>query len=679
MTNNHNHNHSNGNHDHTPNIKFRTAIRIRPFLRTESEHEEEELILRHSSEKRTVTLVSPHQTSSASTPNNPHDAAAAAAAAVGNKSSSGHHSFQSIRQKWQTMGGGKLPNKKSSVSFNLSNNESVDFHYDTIMDDSMDQLNVYNAIAGGFVRKVMEPCLRIGKGSDNDVDACSPPRHQLVLSFGVSNSGKTFTLIGGKRVSRKPSAEYDGIVPRILDDLFRTFEKNAEINATNNEMQFLVQLSMMEVRNDKVYDLLTIQHKHDDSSEGGNSATSSSSQTVPVRLLGINHDAESDTYFVPDLSSANCASFADARKTLAYGLQNAKIRSTSMHKSSSRGHILFIIQPVVLFGEEDFCFGGQITILDMAGVERGKKGDGLREIASKNSCITTVMKCLCAIKSNDNVESTINNVSQTSVTYGESKLTMLLQPVLSGTIGRADVTLLVSAYSGKQDYQEKKFLLEEIQSLRGTKSSNADPCRSSHRKRKGALSPTKLIRNSPLRHIPKAINSIQDGKISNLTKLSRKHENPSLDKVKLSAEWNELDTENRRLKEENEILQARNNKLEQDNRRLHERISEIEKKARRRIEKDNACSNQEAGVFKGSGEWHKHERETRQKKLQLIQSPLQRHVEDVMKANQINGDIVKSRHDPFQLTVPKKWGARFNREKSVDESALHNKENDIGS
>jgi len=650
--------------------------------------------LRHSPEKRTVTLVSPHQTSSTSTHNNPHhqhddeDAAAAAAAVRNNNSSSGsnktgHHSFQSIRQKWQTMGGGKFPNKKTSVSFNLSNYDSNEFHYDTIMDDSMDQLNVYNTIAGGFVRKVMEPCLRIGKGSDNNVDTCSPPRHQLVLSLGVSNSGKTYTLIGGKRVSRKPSAEYDGIVPRILDDLFRTFENNPEINATNNKMQFLVQLSMMEVRNDKVYDLLTIQHKHDDASEGGKSATSSSSQTVPVRLLGINHDAESGTYFVPDLSSANCASFSDARKTLAYGLQNAKIRSASMHKSSSRGHILFIIQPVVLFGEEDFCFGGQITILDMAGVERAKKSsahaDGVREIASKNSCITTVMKCLCAIKSNDNVESTISNVPQTSVIYSESKLTMLLQPVLSGAIGRADVTLLVSAYSGKQDYQEKKFLLKAIQSLRGTKISNADQRRPSHRKRKGILSPTKLIRNSPLRHIPKAINSIQDGKISNLTKLSRKHDNPSLDNVKLSEEWNELDTENRRLKEENEILQARNNKLEQDNRRLYERINEIEKIARRRIEKGDACSNQEVGVFKGSDEWHKHERETRQKKLQLIQSPLQRHVEDVMKANQINGDIVKSRHDSFQLTVPKKWGARFNKEKIVDESALQNKENDVGS
>ena len=93
--------------------------------------------------------------------------------------------------------------------------------------------------------------------------------HQVLFSLGVTNSGKSYTIIGGDSVRRRKS-QHDGLVPRMIDDLFATFDSKCE-GVNDNAIKFTLQLSMMEVRNERVYDLLV----RDDSDEGDSVRSSS--------------------------------------------------------------------------------------------------------------------------------------------------------------------------------------------------------------------------------------------------------------------------------------------------------------------------------------------------------------------------------------------------------------------
>lgn len=111
---------------------------------------------------------------------------------------------------------------------------------------------------------------------------------------------------------------------------------------------------------------------------------------------------------------------------------------------------------------------GQIMIIDMAGLERTKKsatyGSALRESTEINKSIMRVTAVLKILKYN-----TEHTSKKKLVPFRESKLTMLLQPVLTGSFGETNVTMMISAYTGQKDISEKTSLLKEVESLRGLK------------------------------------------------------------------------------------------------------------------------------------------------------------------------------------------------------------------
>ena len=598
-------------------ITFQTALRIRPLLPNE---ESEEITLRVSEQDPNVVKLSSGVSSeehiSSATPT---------------KSSN----FHSIRQKWQNRG---VDGNESSIR----RDNCHSFRFDTVLDETTNQADVYQKLGSTIVDEVTKPFVNHGLQPEN-----AYPIHQVLFSFGVSNSGKSYSIMGGKRISRRGSEEYDGLIPRIVDDIFQRYDTN---NADEGEL--ILQISMLEVRNERVYDLLLMSDEssvQSENSKGRQALMSSSSSSSSHPSLSISHDKESDCFYVPNLSSENCISSSDSRKIISRALQRIKIRSTSSNRSSSRGHTVVIIQPVVVYGEEKYVFGGQITIVDMAGVERTKKsgvsGESMRETISINSSVGTVMNCLRKLKMNTDIESkTQTNI----VPYRESKLTMLLQPALSGLIGRTSITMLVSCYPGSRDLSEKKFLLKEIHSLHGLQfdtsvcdAENIDPGVSSMIKKRKAFKPSDLIQKSPLRHIPKVIRETT----SSLT--PRKHFRHG-ESSSTPNDSKHFELENKQLLQELNELKDSNRQLSDSNRSLYEKVKELEEK----LARCQSLNNEQKSSFQ-CNDLLEHERKVRYKKQCLIPSPLEKHTKEVFQTNEaIFGFLQKSRNNPFQLVIP---------------------------
>jgi len=114
---------------------------------------------------------------------------------------------------------------------------------------------------------------------------------------------------------------------------------------------------------------------------------------------------------------------------------------------------------------------GKIMIIDMAGLERTKKsavyGTAMKESNCINQSIMRITNVLKALKYNERR----TGAKQKLVPYRESKLTMLMQPILTpgnqAPHTTTSIYMLVSAYPGVRDLAEKKFLLREVEQLRG--------------------------------------------------------------------------------------------------------------------------------------------------------------------------------------------------------------------
>ncbi|GMH85921.1 hypothetical protein TrST_g9944 [Triparma strigata] len=304
---------------------------------------------------------------------------------------------------------------------------STSYYFDKVIPSSSTQKDVYDTVGAPMVANALDP---------------TNPKNSVLFSFGVSNSGKTWTLLGGS------DEDSQGVLPRIISNLFASPDSTLDI-------------SMLEIYNESIYDLLlppTPPPSSSSSSSSTPSKTPSKRKSSTSKPLKIHQD--SGTFYVSSLSTLTCTSSSSALQTVTTGLKSTTTSATGMNSQSSRGHTVIILTPS--------STSSQIMLVDMAGLERTKKsavyGSSMRESTSINSSIMRVTSCLKILKYNS------LHKSKKLVPYRESKLTMLLQPIFSGASStQTNVTMLVSAYTGQKDTLEKSSLLKEVEGLRGLK------------------------------------------------------------------------------------------------------------------------------------------------------------------------------------------------------------------
>ncbi|CAE6123972.1 unnamed protein product [Arabidopsis arenosa] len=213
-----------------------------------------------------------------------------------------------------------------------------------------------------------------------------------IFAYGQTGTGKTFTMEG--------TPENRGVNYRTLEELFRCSESKSHL------MKFELSVSMLEVYNEKIRDLLV-----DNSNQ-------------PPKKLEVKQSAEG-TQEVPGLVEAQVYNTNGVWDLLKKGYAVRSVGSTAANEQSSRSHCLL---RVTVKGEN--LINGQRTrshlwLVDLAGSERvGKvevEGERLKESQFINKSLSALGDVISAL------------ASKTShIPYRNSKLTHMLQNSLGG-------------------------------------------------------------------------------------------------------------------------------------------------------------------------------------------------------------------------------------------------------
>ncbi|XP_046737906.1 kinesin-like protein KIF20B [Diprion similis] len=311
-----------------------------------------------------------------------------------------------------------------------------------------------------------------------------------VMSYGTSNSGKSYTLNG------VPSAP--GIIPLSINFVFRNTnstlstpwykpiyqshviglsstervreleirdkllsfpfpEKTEFINAYqtmretmkggesdstlshNENLMYSVWISFAEIYNDAIYDLLS---------------SDCQKKKVPLKMVT---DKQGRT-FIKDLRMVYVNSDEEAYQVLLAGQYRSRTAVTTLNFRSSRSHCIFTIKLLKYYAEsaaEDVEVSA-LSFCDLAGSGRLKMtknvGDRLKETQNINTSLLVLGRCLKSIWEGQSVKQKSELVGP----FRESKLTRLFQKALSG---KEQITLIVNVNPLPSMYAETQNVL----------------------------------------------------------------------------------------------------------------------------------------------------------------------------------------------------------------------------
>lgn len=314
----------------------------------------------------------------------------------------------------------------------------------------------------------------------------------LLFAYGITNSGKTHTITG--------EPDNPGILPRCLDVVFNTIadvqatryvyrpdgsngfdvfteaEARAEQNknkgkkigakarsemsdygdilrlsetrkvegAVDEDSNYAVFVSYIEIYNNYVYDLLE------------DLPFDPIKPRLPQSKL-LREDQKRNMY-VSGVTEVEVKSTEEAFEVLYKGQKRRRVAETQLNHESSRSHSVFTIRlvqaPLDTSGEEVMQDKSKVTVsqmslVDLAGSERAARtnnsGDRLREAGNINAVLMVLRTCMETLRENQ-VQGT-NKI----VPYRDSKLTHLFKNHYDG---EGKVKMIVCISTSSDDYDE---------------------------------------------------------------------------------------------------------------------------------------------------------------------------------------------------------------------------------
>ncbi|XP_034365609.1 kinesin-like protein KIF13A isoform X6 [Arvicanthis niloticus] len=241
-----------------------------------------------------------------------------------------------------------------------------------------------------------------------------------IFAYGQTGSGKSFSMMG--------HAEQLGLIPRLCCALFQ------RISLEQNESQtFKVEVSYMEIYNEKVRDLLD---------------PKGSRQSLKVRehkVLGP---------YVDGLSQLAVTSFEDIESLMSEGNKSRTVAATNMNEESSRSHAVFnIIITQTLYDLQSGNSGekvSKVSLVDLAGSERvsktGAAGERLKEGSNINKSLTTLGLVISSL-----ADQAAGKGKNKFVPYRDSVLTWLLKDNLGGN---SQTSMIATISPAADNYEE---------------------------------------------------------------------------------------------------------------------------------------------------------------------------------------------------------------------------------
>lgn len=315
---------------------------------------------------------------------------------------------------------------KSSAAYKNGEREET-FHFASVFGPDATQETIFTEVARPILGSVM----------DLESDG-------LIFSFGVTNSGKSYTIHG--------TTEQEGIIPRCLRAIFNSINQLGPVESRMaldlSNYRYGVQVNYLEIYNELIYDLLA------------DMDTQKESLQIAFTTRG--------QIKVSGLRDVTVATYEDAVKLLEQGKQARQVAETKLNTDSSRSHSIFTIKLAAVPKEHVVPFTlvqanpikymkhKRISIIDLAGSERAKRtnnqGARLVEANNINKSLLTFKLCIDALRHNQ-----LHPSRPKPVPYRDSKMTRLFQDYFSGQ-GRA--AMIVNVNPQVSDYDETSRVMK---------------------------------------------------------------------------------------------------------------------------------------------------------------------------------------------------------------------------
>uniref|UniRef100_A0A914XCF0 Kinesin-like protein unc-104 n=1 Tax=Plectus sambesii TaxID=2011161 RepID=A0A914XCF0_9BILA len=251
-----------------------------------------------------------------------------------------------------------------------------------------------------------------------------------IFAYGQTGSGKSYSMMGaGMQPDQK------GVIPRLCDAMFNRLERE-----TNESLMFKVEVSYMEIYNEKVRDLLD--------------PHGSSKRNLKVREHKIFGP------YVDGLSTLAVSSYEQIASLMEEGNKSRTVAATNMNSESSRSHAVFNIRLTQILIDLESGVSGEkvskISLVDLAGSERVQKsgavGKRLEEGANINKSLTTLGMVISALADQSSAIGDKSSKGRSKfVPYRDSVLTWLLKDNLGGN----SKTVMIATVSPAADNYEE--------------------------------------------------------------------------------------------------------------------------------------------------------------------------------------------------------------------------------
>ena len=225
--------------------------------------------------------------------------------------------------------------------------------------------------------------------------------HCCLFAYGQTGSGKSYSMVG--------YGANKGIVPISCEEIFKRIGENKD-----TQIHYEVEVSMLEIYNEKVQDLLVPINKR------------------PPTGLKI-RESKALGVFVADLTKYPVSSYEEISNKMDEGYQNRTIGSTLMNSTSSRAHTIVTIEfkQVNTQGKLKSEKLSKINLVDLAGSERanstGATGARLKEGCNINKSLLVLGNVI-----NTLADKALGKKKDVLPPYRDSALTRILQNALGG-------------------------------------------------------------------------------------------------------------------------------------------------------------------------------------------------------------------------------------------------------
>ena len=225
--------------------------------------------------------------------------------------------------------------------------------------------------------------------------------HCCLFAYGQTGAGKSYSMVG--------YGNNKGIVPISCEEIFNRINENKDPN-----LHFEVEVSMLEIYNEKVQDLLMPPSKR----------PTTGLKIRESKTLGI---------FVEGLTKYPVMSYKEISDKMDEGYENRTIGSTVMNATSSRAHTIVTIEfnQIQNIGTTKSSKLSKINLVDLAGSERQKSteatGDRLKEGCNINKSLLVLGNVI-----NTLADKAMGKKKDVLPPYRDSALTRILQNALGG-------------------------------------------------------------------------------------------------------------------------------------------------------------------------------------------------------------------------------------------------------